>query len=54
MADQNTVQPNYGPQPKGKAKIWQQGQTEGYYGVTSRQKGVLGEVRDAGNLGKGA
>jgi hypothetical protein len=54
MADQNTVEPNYGPAPKGKANIKHQGQTEGHYGVTSQQKGVLSPVRDAGNLGKDA
>ena len=26
--DQNQVRPNYGPQPKGKANIMRQGQTE--------------------------
>lgn len=54
MADQNTVEPNYGPAPKGKANIKRQGQTEGAYGITSMLKGVIAPPRDASNLGKDA
>lgn len=54
MADQNTVEPNYGPAPKGKANIKRQGQTFGEYGFTPYVKKVVSDPREAPNLGKDA
>ena len=45
MADQ--VRPNFGPQPKGRANIMRQGQTEvGAWGEDPAAKGEIPEVRD--------
>lgn len=45
MAEQ--VRPNYGPQPKGKANIMRQGQTEvDAWGENPSVKGAIPEVRD--------
>jgi hypothetical protein len=55
MADSNQVLPNYGAQPKGKAKIMMQGQTEqDAFGQDPQARGVLPPVKDNGQLGKGA
>lgn len=52
MADQ--VQPNFGPQPKGKAKIMRQGQTEvDAWGEDPNAIGMIPEVRDNPPLGGG-
>jgi hypothetical protein len=43
--DQNQVGPNYGPQPKGKANIMRQGQTEtNAWGEDPMLVGVAGQV----------
>ena len=56
MAEQ--VRPNYGPQPRGKANIMRQGQTEttgGVWGQDPMVKGAIPmEPNDNPNLGKGA
>lgn len=52
MADQ--VQPNFGPQPKGKANIMRQGQTEvDAWGEDPNAMGAIPEVRDNPPLGGG-
>jgi hypothetical protein len=49
--DQNQVRPDYGPQPKGKANIMRQGQTENdAYGQDPMATGVIGPVRDNPDL----
>lgn len=46
MADQ--VRPNFGSQPKGKANILRQGQTEvDAWGENPSAKGAIPEVRDS-------
>ena len=53
--DQNQVRPNYGPQPRGKANIVRQGQTE--VGAWGEDPGATGEIpaaKDNPNLGSGA
>jgi hypothetical protein len=45
--DQNQVRPNYGGQPKGKANIMRQGQTEvDAWGQDPMAKGQIPEVKD--------
>lgn len=52
MADQ--VQPNFGPQPKGKANIMRQGQTEvDAWGQDPNVMGKIPEPRDNPPLGGG-
>lgn len=51
MADQNQIKPNYGGQPKGKANIMRQGQTEvGAWGEDPHVKGQIPEVKDNPSL----
>jgi hypothetical protein len=51
----NQVRPNYGPQPRGKANIMRQGQTENdAYGQDPNATGNIGPVKDNPNLGAGA
>jgi hypothetical protein len=51
MADQNQVRPNYGGQPKGKAMIMRQGQTEvDAWGQDPSASGKIPEVRDNPDL----
>lgn len=51
---QNQVVPNYGMQPKGKANIMRQGQTEvAAWGEDPGATGEIPEVRDNPNLGGG-
>lgn len=53
-ASQNTIRPNYGPQPKGQAKIMRQGQTEvAAWGEDPHATGEIPEVRDNPNLSGG-
>jgi len=55
VADMNQVRPNYGPQPRGKANIMRQGQTENdAYGQDPNARGNIGPVKDNPNLGSGA
>ena len=55
MADQNQVRPMYGPQPKGKAQIMLQGQTEvAAWGEDPQATGSIPKERDYPNLGAGA
>lgn len=57
MANSNQVQPNYGAQPRGKANIMRQGQTETSQGVWGQDPGVTGRIpmeKDNPNLGQGA
>jgi len=52
MAEQ--VRPNFGAQPKGRANIMRQGQTEvGAWGEDPNATGEIPEVRDNPNLGSG-
>jgi hypothetical protein len=45
--DQNQVKPNYGGQPKGRANIMRQGQTENdAYGQDPGAKGQIPDVKD--------
>jgi hypothetical protein len=54
MADANQVRPNYGGQPKGKANIMRQGQTENdAWGQDPSAKGDIPQVKDNPNLGSG-
>lgn len=54
MADQNQIRPNYGAQPRGKANIMRQGQTENSaYGQDPNATGNIGPVKDNPNLGSG-
>jgi len=54
MADQNQVRPNYGGQPRGKANIMRQGQTENdAWGQDPSAKGEIPAVKDNPNLGSG-
>jgi hypothetical protein len=54
MADQNQVRPNYGGQPRGKANIMRQGQTENdAWGQDPSAKGDIPPVKDNPNLGSG-
>lgn len=57
MADggaQNSIRPNYGPQPKGKANIMRMGQTEvAAWGEDPYVMGEIPEVKDNPNLGGG-
>ena len=54
MADQNQVRANYGAQPRGKANIMRQGQTETEaWGQDPRAKGYIPAVKDNPNLGAG-
>ena len=54
MADANQVRPNYGGQPKGKANIMRQGQTEvEAWGQDPHAKGEIPAVKDNPNLGSG-
>jgi len=54
VADQNQIRPNYGAQPKGKANIMRQGQTEvSAWGQDPMAKGEIPEVKDSGPLGGG-
>lgn len=47
----NQVKPDYGPQPKGKANIMRQGQTEvGAWGEDPMVMGKIPEVRDSPDL----
>lgn len=47
MSDANQVKPNYGAQPKGKANIMRQGQTENdAYGQDPGAKGTIPDVKD--------
>jgi hypothetical protein len=47
MADQNQVVPNYGSQPKGKANIMKQGQTNtDAWGSDPSAKGQIPEVKE--------
>jgi hypothetical protein len=47
VADQNQVRPNYGGEPKGKANIMRQGQTETEaWGENPSAKGMIPEVKD--------
>ena len=47
MADQNQIRPGYGGQPKGKANIMRQGQTENdAYGQDPHAKGQIPDVKD--------
>lgn len=49
--DQNQVSPAYGPQPKGKANIMRQGQTEvAAWGQDPMATGAIPEVRDSDDL----
>jgi len=51
MADGNQVKPDYGPMPKGKANIMQQGQTfTNAWGADPYLEGKAGPVRDAEDL----
>ena len=52
--DQNVVRPMYGPQPKGRANIMRQGQTEvSAWGEDPMATGEIPDVRDNPNLGSG-
>lgn len=54
MADQNQVRPAYGGQPRGKANIMRQGQTENdAWGQDPSAKGDIPAVKDNPNLGSG-
>lgn len=45
--DQNQIVPNYGPQPKGKAKIMKMGQTNtDAWGSDHMAKGQVPEVKE--------
>lgn len=47
----NQVKPDYGPQPKGKANIMRQGQTEvNAWGEDPMVMGKIPEVRDSPDL----
>lgn len=49
--DQNQVRPSYGNQPKGKANIMRQGQTEtAAWGEDPMAMGKIPEVRDSPDL----
>lgn len=49
--DMNQVSPSYGPQPKGKADIMRQGQTEvAAWGQDPMATGMIPEVRDSEDL----
>jgi hypothetical protein len=49
--DQNQVSPNYGPQPKGKANIMRQGQTQvAAWGEDPMATGEIPEVMDNPDL----
>lgn len=49
--DANQVRPSYGPQPKGKAKIMKQGQTEATaWGANPNADGKIPEPRDYPDL----
>ena len=51
MADQNQIKPNYGGQPRGKANIMRQGQTENTaFGQDPMATGRIPEVRDNPDL----
>lgn len=51
MADSNQVQPNYGPQPRGKANIMKMGQTEtNAWGSDPMATGRIPEVRENPDL----
>ena len=51
MADKNQIVPNYGPQPRGKAQIMLQGQTEvDAWGMDPTAKGQIPEVRNNPDL----
>ena len=53
MADQNQVRANYGAQPRGKANIMRQGQTETTaWGEDPMAMGEIPPVRDNPNLGQ--
>ena len=55
MADANQVRPNYGGQPRGKANIVRQGQTEaGAFGQDPGATGNIPPTKDNPNLGSGA
>ena len=52
MADQNSIRPNYGPMPKGKANIMRMGQTEvAAWGEDPAAMGTVPEERDYPNFG---
>lgn len=54
MADANQIRPNYGGQPRGKANIMRQGQTETEaWGQDPMAKGYIPAVKDNPNLGSG-
>ena len=54
MADSNQVRPNYGGQPKGKAMIMRQGQTEtDAWGQDPGAVGHIPPAKDNPNLGSG-
>lgn len=49
--DQNKVRPNYGPPPKGKAQIMNQGQTEATaWGANPNATGKIPEPRNYPDL----
>jgi hypothetical protein len=55
MANSNQVVPNYGAQPKGKANIMQQGQTQvDAWGQDPSATGMIPKEKDNPNLGAGA
>lgn len=49
-ATSNQVRPAYGPQPKGKADIKLQGQTQGVYGEDPYTTGTVPEPKDLPDL----